>query len=252
MILWVSRIAKGAYSRNMRYLHQELLKHDERRRYDLAKFIIQNCYIVVVSASDVDSAYRIFSVMNDRGLPLSATDILKANIIGKIPHDSQDEYTERWENIEEELGRDNFRDLFAHIRTIYRKDKLRFTLQKEFQDYVLGDLSPKRAMEFVDNLLEPYADVFQTVSRTSYQSTEDAEKVNAPLRHLGRLDNFDWIPPAMAYFLRGEGARDSLVQFTCDLERLAYGLFNRRANINDRIRRYGEVLSTIETGSRPV
>ena len=68
-------------------------------------------------------------------------------------------------------------------------------------------------------------------------------------RHLGRLDNFDWIPPAMAYFLRYPNDRESLIRFTKDLERLAYGLFVRRANINDRINRYAEVLRDIERGN---
>ena len=229
---------------NVKYLRRELLKHNEQLRHQLAKYIIRNCYIVVVSASDVDSAYRIFSVMNDRGMPLSPTDILKANIIGKMPPDSRDEYTERWEVIEEELGRDDFRDLFAHIRTIYRKDKLRGSLQKEFQDYVLCGLSPK---QFIDDVLEPYGDVYATVSMASYKSTEGAEKLNSLLKHLGRLDNFDWIPPAMSWFHRREGQTDSLFKFTLDLERLAYGLFILRANLNERISRYRDVLNAIET-----
>ena len=210
-------------------------------------YIVRHCFLVVVSASDGESAHRIFSVMNDRGLDLSPTDILKANVIGSMrDNHSQDEYTAKWEGIEEELGRDNFRNLFAHIRMIYRKDKLRGTLQKEFQDHVLGDLNPEKAMEFVDNELEPYARVYQTVSRASYESSKDAEKVNELLRHLDRLDNFDWIPPAIAYFRREEENRDSLIKFTRDLERLAYGLFIRRANITERINRYRQVLSAIE------
>ena len=115
---------------------------------------------------------------------------------------SQDEYAVKWESVEEELGRDNFRDLFAHIRMVYRQDKLRGTLENEFQTYVLGDLTSKKALEFVDGELEPYADAYEIVSRSSYESTQGAEKVNALLRHLNRLDNFDWIPPAIAYFRR--------------------------------------------------
>ena len=242
---------------NIKYLYRELTKIGEKQRDKLANYVISKCYLVLVSASDGESAYRIFSVMNDRGLPLSPTDILKANVIGKMPTDTQSKYTDQWESIEVDLGRDDFRDLFAHIRMIYRKDKLRGTLQKEFQEHVLGGLTnkgddeeaAKKAMEFVDTVLEPYADVYETVSRASYESTEDAEKINAPLRHLGRLDNFDWIPPAMAYFLNKKGHHDSLIKFTRDLERLAYGLFIRRANLNDRISRYGEVIIAIETGA---
>ena len=234
---------------NVRYLNLELLKLNDGERRKLAGYVAQRCFLVVVSASDGDSARRIFSVMNNRGLDLSPTDVLKAVVLDKISDShSQDEYAVKWESVEEELGRDNFRDLFAHIRMIYRKDKLRGTLENEFQTYVLGGLTPKKAIEFVDDELEPYADAYEIVSRASYESTEDAEKVNALLRHLNRLDNFDWIPPAIAYFRRIKGQTNRLLEFTRDLERLAYGLFIRRANINERIDRYAQVISAIESG----
>lgn len=231
---------------NVKHLHRELVKLNEERRRKLANHISKNCFLVVVAGSDSDSAYRIFSVMNDRGLDLSPTDILKAAIIGQIATNAQGEYADKWEDIEAGLGREDFRDLFAHIRMIYRRDKLRGTLQKEFQDQVLGELDPEKAKRFIDSELEPYARVYETISKASHASSRDAEKVNAPLRHLARLDNFDWIPPAMAYFRAKEGQIDDLVNFTRDLERLAYGLFIRRVNVNERISRYAQVLNSIE------
>ena len=230
---------------NVGRLNQELSKLDEARREALVKFVIQQCYLVVVTATDRDSAYRIFSVMNDRGLDLSPTDILKAETIGEIPEGEQEVYGQKWENIEERVGRDGFRDLFAHIRMITLKTKLRRTLQADFQDNVLKNAA---GMDFIDNTLEPYASVYETLLEASYESTQDAEKVNDYLRHLGRLDNFDWIPPAMAFFLRYLNERETLISFTKDLERLAYGLFVRRTNINDRINRYADVLRSIERG----
>src|ERR1019366_2700083 len=75
----------------------------------LTQFIITKCLLVVVSTPDMESAYRIFSVMNDRGLNLSHADILKAEVIGKIPGEaSQDAYGKKWETAEENLGREAF------------------------------------------------------------------------------------------------------------------------------------------------
>lgn len=236
---------------NVRYLHRELEKLDEAERDRFAQYVAQKCLLVVVSASDGESAYRIFSVMNDRGLDLSPTDILKASIIEKIEPIHQNKYTTQWERIEEELGRDSFRDLFAHIRMIYRKDKLRGTLQKEFEEYVLDKLDPdkcdsSRFIGFFENLLLPYADVYETVTTASYESSHSADKLNILLQHLGRLDNFDWIPPTMEYFRVNKGQTDKLITFTKDMERLAYGMFILRSNINERIRRYAQVISTIQ------
>lgn len=228
---------------NSTYLWQILSGYDQSTRDRLMMFLIQRCYLVVVSASDQNSAYRVFSVMNDRGLDLSPTDILKADIIGAMPKECRPEYTDQWEAIEEELGRDDFRDLFAHIRMIYVKSKARGTLNQEFEKGVLASVKGK---EFVDSVLTPLAEAYQIVSRSAYESAERADEVNTYLTHLGRLDNYDWVPPAIAFFNMHRDDVDTLCKFVRGLERLAYALFIRRANINERISRYASVLREIE------
>lgn len=230
---------------NASYLWRELSLVEQSRRDRLTMFLIQRCYLVVVSASDQNSAYRIFSVMNDRGLDLSPTDILKADIIGAMPDSIRPTYTDQWEEIEEELGRDGFRDLFAHIRMIYVKSKLRRSLHQGFRDGVLSRVNGK---DFIDEVLTPLSESYQIVSRSAYQSTASPENINAYLRHLGRLDNYDWVPPAIAYFNSHRNNEDALITFTRDLERLAYALFILRANINERINRYVSVLREMEKG----
>ena len=154
-------------------------------------------------------------------------------------------YTEVWEDIEEDLGRDNFRDLFAHIRMIYMKDKARGALNQEFRDGVLEHVKNK---SFIDEVLTPFANTYEIVTRAAYKSTEGAEKINQQLNHLRQLDNYDWVPPAMAFFDRNQNNSDVLFRFIRDLERLAYGMFIRRGDINQRISRYADVLRAIEQG----
>ncbi|MXX24909.1 MAG: RecQ family ATP-dependent DNA helicase [Caldilineaceae bacterium SB0668_bin_21] len=47
---------------NARYLYNALAKREEKLRKILTQFLAQRCYLVVVSASDQNSVYRIFSV----------------------------------------------------------------------------------------------------------------------------------------------------------------------------------------------
>ena len=228
---------------NTEHLWKQLSSLAQLKRDRLTMFLVQRCYLVVVSASDRSSAYRIFSVMNDRGLDLSPTDILKAEIIGAMSDTMRTTYTDQWEEIEEELGRDDFRELFAHIRMIYVKSKARGNLNQEFED---GVLSKVNGRQFIDSVLTPMSDAYQIVARAAYESTGDSEKVNAYLRHLGRLDNYDWVPPAITFFHKQRDNAEALFRFVRDLERLAYALFIIRANINDRINRYANVLHAIE------
>jgi len=53
--------------------------------------------------------------MNSRGLDLQPTDIIKADVIGKIEDEKQGEFSARWEDMEVELGRSGFNDLFSFI-----------------------------------------------------------------------------------------------------------------------------------------
>ena len=228
---------------NAGYLMEALAKLDERRRDTLMQFLVQRCYLVVVSTSDRNSAYRIFSVLNDRGLDLSPTDILKADIIGSLPKDSRAHNRAVWEEIEEDLGRERFRDLFAHIRMISMKSKPQGTLQQEFQEHVLKEVDREA---FIEKVLEPYAGAYVTVTGASYQRAGGSGEVNRYLRFLNRLDNFDWIPPAMAFFRRHESDPDAIFGFVRDLERLAYKMFIMRENINRRIQRYRSVLHSIQ------
>ena len=80
---------------NTKHLWGELSKATKKTRDRLMGFLLQRCYLVVVSASDQDSAYRVFSVINSRGLDLSPTDILKAEIIGAIQDDIRPRYTKQ-------------------------------------------------------------------------------------------------------------------------------------------------------------
>lgn len=229
---------------NAGYMERRLSssQYCDDRRNSLILFLVQRCFLVVVSASDQSSAYRIFSVLNDRGLDLSPTDILKANIIGDIAEKYRPQYAEKWVKMEEDLGRDRFRDLFAHIRMTYMKNKMRGTLQQEFQANVLSKVKGEC---FIDEVLEPFADAYEAVVGSSFNGT-NADSVNRRLRYLNRLDNFDWIPPSLVMLKRNRTNSEVLSRFFQYLERLAYGMFILRKNINQRIARYADVLDLIE------
>jgi uncharacterized protein DUF262 len=82
-------------------------------------FLLQRCFLVAVSTPSQQSAFRVFSVMNSRGLDLQPTDIIKADIIGAIESSEEQElYNEKWEDMEVELGRAGFNDLFAYVRMV--------------------------------------------------------------------------------------------------------------------------------------
>ncbi|GAX35819.1 DUF262 domain-containing protein [Nodularia sp. NIES-3585] len=211
----------------------------------LTQFIIKRCFLVVVSTPDIDSAYRIFSVLNNRGMDLSHADIFKAEIIGKIPLKLQDNYSSKWEDLEEKVGRETFKSLFSHIRMIYLKVKPRESILKEF----LKEVKPsptEQPQKFIDKTLIPFTDAFYDINNQAYKSIKWEEEINFVFKCLNRIDNSDWIPPAILYLANNYHNPDLLLRFFLDLERLASGLMIQRSNINERIESYSKLLYSIE------
>ncbi|OYT87775.1 MAG: hypothetical protein CFE46_11625 [Burkholderiales bacterium PBB6] len=228
---------------NAQVFLDRLSKLDEDTLIRLVQFIITRCFLVTVATPDLDSAYRIFGVLNSRGLDLSATDILKAEVIGGIPEALRDEYTSQWEVQEDDLGRDEFGDLFGHIRMVYRKAKPHSTLLKEFRDHVAPAANP---IPFMKDVLLPVADAYSQLRAANYASTKHAEQVNEHLKWLNRLEFKDWVPPALAFFVRHKESPEKVLHFFADLERLGYAMLVRKSGVNERIERFSALTSAIE------
>ncbi|ACS44152.1 DUF262 domain-containing protein [Methylorubrum extorquens] len=231
---------------NAKLFQEHLEKMTQAECIRLAQFIVTRCFLVVVSTPDLEAAYRIFSVMNSRGLDLTATDILKADIIGHLDENDRDTYTQKWEAAEEDLGRDAFQDLFSHIRTVYRKAKPQGTLLKEFEEHVSPAHTPR---QLIDDVIVPMARIYADLVDESYTSTELAEEVNAYLKWLNRLEFSDWMPPALAFAVRHRNNSAAMRNFLKDLERLAYWMLITRAGVYDRIERFARLTRDIEAGA---
>lgn len=235
--------AQARLQTNAQVFMDGLAKLPQTEQVRLVQFIITRCYLVTVATPDLDSAYRIFGVLNSRGLDLSATDILKAEIIGGIEPKLRDAYTKKWEDEEEDLGRDEFGDLFSHIRMVYRKAKPQGTLLKEFKEHVVSAKEPR---SFVDDVLLPMAQAFGELRSADYASTHHAEQVNKHLSWLNRLEFKDWVPPALAFFVRHRQKPEAVLGFFRDLERLGYSMLVRKTGVNDRIERFSALTNAIE------
>ncbi|WP_293349701.1 MULTISPECIES: HNH endonuclease family protein [unclassified Microcoleus] len=116
---------------------------------------------------------------------------------------------------------------------------------KEFQENINPAAGPQ---QFIDEILVPYAKAFSDIYNSTYESEARAEEINQLFKWLNKIDNFDWVPPAILYLSRNRNRHnpDNLVRFFIDLDRLATGLMIVRANINERIERYSRLLTAIE------
>jgi hypothetical protein len=226
---------------NARYFREQLHATEETRRNKLVAFIIQYCYLVVVAVPTPDAARRIFTVLNARGLDLTPTDILKADLLERVGAAAEVALAERWEAVEQSLDRDKFVELFGHIRMIHEREKPRSALEDGFRPAV--PLFTSDANSFVSDLLEPTADAYILLNDSRQIEAQFGPEAGKAVRSLQRIDNKDWMPPALLrLWKRREGDNLLVAKFLIDLERLAYFLFTTRADINARMARFSNVM----------
>lgn len=217
---------------------------DDRLRF--TQFLLTRCYLVVVSTPSQESAFRIFTVMNSRGLDLLPTDIIKSTVIGSFPKEKQQGYTEKWEGLEELTGRDGFNEVFTHTRTIFVKERQKKTLREEFEEYVLKTVSPE---QLIDDYLVPYTNAYVQLKNCEFTATHHADEVNGLLFWLNKTNNSDWMPPAIKFLAEHSNDSEYVLWFIRKLERLASYLLVTAQDVNHRVDRYKWLL--VEMESRP-
>lgn len=240
--------AKRHIQKNCTVLREKFSEvfNDENDLLKFTQFILTRCFLVVVSTPNQESAFRVFSVMNSRGLDLLPTDIIKSMTIGKLPKDEEQKYTEKWEELENLTGRDGFNEVFTHTRTIFAKERPKKNLLDEFKEYVIKQTSPK---SLVDEYLIPYTEAYVCLKNCDFSSTQNAEEINELLLWLNKTNNHDWMPPTIKFLTDHKNDSVYILWFIRKLERLASYLLVTAKDVNQRMERYKWIL--VEMESRP-
>ncbi len=142
---------KSAYARNFKFFRkkiEELVSEWPTYTVYMAARIANNVILLPIEAESQDTALRIFSTLNDRGLPLSDADIFKSQFY-KFYSDAgrKDEFIGRWKELEESANK-LFRprhgtpmdELFTRYM-YYRRAKLGIvdTTTKSLRDFFSAD-----------------------------------------------------------------------------------------------------------------
>ena len=105
----VSKEQKSNYAKNYIFFQQKI--DDFLREFPsyfayLPARILGNCILLPIEAESQDTALRIFSTLNNRGLPLSDADIFKAQFYKHYSTKNQkDDFIEKWKELEEISGK---------------------------------------------------------------------------------------------------------------------------------------------------
>ncbi len=200
----------------------EGLSEEDRKKF--LKYLFEKVYIVRITTGSRSSAFRLFNILNTRGLPLSAADVLKSINLEKIPDDNKrNHYFEEWRKYEEDIGREKLEDVISYVRLIFKEEKAKKELVEEFEDLFRSN-KIQQGIEFFDIILR-YANFYkekvldpQLNTLSPYEMIRYKTLMDLMIRF---LPFSDWIPPLLLFYEEFRDVR-TLYEFAFQLERKVF------------------------------
>lgn len=143
---------RGSFDNGNNEIDQEFLQN-------YTEYLLQKVMMVVITTRSLESAFRLFNVVNARGMPLTNADLLKSFNLGKINSNKLEEYTKIWEDIEEDIGIEKLEMLISFIRAIKLKKKANKTIYDEFEKNIFindPDFIGEKFILYLKNVKEIY------------------------------------------------------------------------------------------------
>ena len=185
-------------------------------------YLLNQVYLVYIKTLAFASAFRLFNVLNTRGLPLNTSDLLKSENIGEIKDESMRlQYAKIWRDIENNLGREELQNVIAFIRTIQIKEKAKLSIYEEYRREIFDKGLLKKGEEFI-NYTKEVSDIYNEKILDGKISLGEISKQNEYKNIVDLLRRFvpffDWIPSLIAFYHKFKDD-DHLFNFLLKLEK---------------------------------
>lgn len=233
--------------------HGQLSQLDEEQLKTLAKYFLNNVYIVHIVTSERTSAIRLFNVLNNRGVPLSSADIIKSENLEAIPDAERENYALKWISLEEKLGRDELEKLLGFLRTVKAKYKAVVSLDAEYEKLYEEKLLVK-GEQFIE-YLEKATDIYdRKIVKAKIHSADSREqnRYSVLLKMMKEYIPFgDWIPPLLAFSEKFKSADSHIVSFLDNLERKTFVEWAAGFSETERLTSFSRVIELVDNGTEP-
>lgn len=217
---------------------------DEHSDIDIAKFVVFiniNMVMIYISADTLEDAFRMFSIMNDRGVKLGNADILKSSNLEVIADKNYiDYYAKEWEDLQANLGAD-FDRFLSYVRTLYVKTKAKLGLLEEYNKNIFSTGLLKKGESFfkaIKSYYKIYNRIIQLDNNDNYEYCNLIQVLNS-----GNLPT-DWVPVVMCYYEKYNN--QDLVEFTKRVTCKAVADMVCGESPSKRIENLNKMLSVIE------
>ena len=209
---------------------------------EFIKFIRNKLIFAYICSDTREQAFRLFTILNNRGIPLTTADILKSLNLDKVQDEiKRNEYAKKWEELEEQYG-DKFDRFLNFIRTIKLKEKARKNLLEEFEEKIYGKVM-NYGKESIDYILKTSENYDKLINLTSDFNNEYKNLIN--IMKVG-FNSEDWIPPLLYYYEKFN--TQGLVEFLKLLDNKFMGDWINKETPTKRLENMNKILKAIEIG----
>ena len=192
-----TNISVANMSKAISVMHEVFAGKDNLEAF--AVFLLNNVLFIYVSTDNTEDAFRLFTILNDRGMPLSNSDILKSINIGEVGEEDLDEYCESWEYLEEKYNK-SFDRFLSFARTILLKNKPVSNLLDEYEKNIYKKGILKKGKNTIDFLIE-LDQVYDAIIDLNDKELSNEYKNLVTIMKIG-LHSDEWIPALMSYFIK--------------------------------------------------
>lgn len=242
---------------NAMLVAHEFLEENKSEIIGYLSYFLNKVLMIYVATEELQDAFQLFTVLNNRGVKLSSSDILKAENLKELSAADRTSWATRWEEMETYFGED-FDKFLSHIRTILVKKKQTTTLLKEFDEFVYSNQEYDRTQKkYVPRtpilrrgrdtfeLLYSYYHTYQEVFDTDHSVvTGDYEITNyLKLMETGFGADY-WIAPVLDYYRKYR--RRGFVAFLKALDRKLSADWITAATPTVRMENVNAILREIE------
>ena len=208
----------------------------------LVNYILEHVYVVFVTTDSLTSAYRLFNVLNARGMSLSNGDLLK----NKLFEYAEKKQLERgriensWNELEKIVGIKNLDLFLGHLRTAIKGNKAQETLFKEFYN-IIDDRYKDTPSKFAKILVDSANNYMKII-----QNDFDDIRINNYLESLENVSHDEWIPPILA-FLNKPVQNIELEEYIKLIDKITYQNWVRRLGKTKRNTVYYRLINQINS-----
>jgi uncharacterized protein with ParB-like and HNH nuclease domain len=228
------------------------LSQDDLKSF--SQFLSQKCILVTLSTTSFEEAFRLFTIVNDRGKQLRRIDVLKAKNLSPdfiANKNLREKLANTWESYENDIGEDRFESIINILRLVILKDKPQYDLLREYQERIFDKKIVLPGQVFISKLFE-YIDLYEAIFIDRDYCDLDGE--NYAYRSLMHIMDTEFKASewrGVLLLFASKFGPENFFDFVKEVEKYYLAHFLAGQRKDERYAEYAKLLALIEAAKTP-